>query len=56
VVSEQAGRKTIEHAELGTLRLHHLQSTPTSDPELRLTIYVPADVETRRALAGPATD
>jgi transcriptional regulator with XRE-family HTH domain len=50
VISEQAGTKTIEHAELGTLRLHHLQSTPTSDPELRLTIYVPADAETRRKL------
>jgi hypothetical protein len=50
VVTEQAGTKTIERPELGTLRLHHLQSTPTSDPELRLTIYVPADPETRRKL------
>ena len=52
VITEQAGTKTIEHAELGTLRLHHLQSTPTSDPELRLTIYVPADAGTRAALSG----
>jgi transcriptional regulator with XRE-family HTH domain len=51
VIGEQAGTKTIEHQQLGTLRLHHLQSTPTSDPELRLTIYVPADDATRRALA-----
>ncbi|MFL5849828.1 MAG: helix-turn-helix transcriptional regulator [Solirubrobacteraceae bacterium] len=50
VIGEQAGTKTIEHPELGTLRLHHLQSTPTSDPELRLTIYVPADEATRKAL------
>jgi len=55
VVTEQAGTKTIEHTELGTLRLHHLQSTPTSDPELRLTIYVPADAETRRRLERLAT-
>ena len=52
VISEQAGSKTVEHAELGTLRLHHLQSTPTSDPELRLTIYVPADAVTRAAFAA----
>jgi transcriptional regulator with XRE-family HTH domain len=50
VIGEQAGTKTIEHPELGTLRLHHLQSTPTSDPDLRLTIYVPADARTRKAL------
>jgi hypothetical protein len=50
VIGEQAGTKTIEHPELGTLRLHHLQSTPTSDPELRLTVYVPADDATREAL------
>ena len=52
VVAEQAGTKTIEDHALGTLRLHHLQSTPTSDPELRLTMYVPADAETRRILAS----
>ena len=52
VVAEQAGTKTIEGHALGTLRLHHLQSTPTSDPELRLTMYVPADAETRRILAS----
>jgi len=51
-VAEQAGTKTIEGHALGTLRLHHLQSTPTSDPELRLTMYVPADAETRRVLTS----
>jgi transcriptional regulator with XRE-family HTH domain len=51
VVTDQAGTKTIERPGLGPLRLHHLQTTPTSDPELRLTIYVPADDRTRRALA-----
>jgi transcriptional regulator with XRE-family HTH domain len=54
VVAEQAGTKTIEGHALGTLRLHHLQSTPTSDPELRLTMYVPADAETRRILTSIA--
>jgi transcriptional regulator with XRE-family HTH domain len=52
VVTEQAGTKTIERAGLGMLRLHHLQTTPTSDPELRLTIWVPADDRTRAALAS----
>jgi hypothetical protein len=52
VVTEQAGTKTIERPGLGTLRLHHLQTTPTSDPELRLTIYVPADEPTRAALTA----
>ncbi|HEX3317594.1 MAG TPA: helix-turn-helix transcriptional regulator [Solirubrobacteraceae bacterium] len=51
VVTDQAGTKTIERPGLGPLRLHHLQTTPTSDPELRLTIYVPADDRTSRALA-----
>jgi transcriptional regulator with XRE-family HTH domain len=50
VIGEQAGTKSIDHPTLGPLRLHHLQSTPTSDPELRLTIYVPADQATRNAL------
>jgi transcriptional regulator with XRE-family HTH domain len=51
VLTEQAGTKTIPHPALGTLRLHHLQSSPTSDPDLRLTLYVPADAATRAALA-----
>ena len=52
VLTEQLGTKTIEHPRLGTLRLHHLQSVPTSHPDLRLTQFVPADETTRAALAG----
>jgi transcriptional regulator with XRE-family HTH domain len=51
VRSEQLGTKTIEHPTLGTLRLHHLQSIPTSHPDLRLTQFAPADDETRSVLA-----
>jgi transcriptional regulator with XRE-family HTH domain len=47
----QRGTKTIEHATLGTLRLYHAQTVPTGAPELRLTIYAPADAATRAALA-----
>jgi transcriptional regulator with XRE-family HTH domain len=47
----QRGTKTIEHPTLGTLRLHHAQTVPTGAPELRLTIYAPADAATRIALA-----
>jgi transcriptional regulator with XRE-family HTH domain len=51
VLTEQLGTKTIEHPRVGTLRLHHLQSAPTSHPDLRLTQFVPADHATRAALA-----
>ena len=51
VLTEQLGTKTIEHPRLGALRLHHLQSAPTSHPDLRLTQFVPADDATRAALA-----
>jgi PAS domain-containing protein len=54
VLTEQLGTKTIAHARLGTLRLHHLQSAPTSHPDLRLTQFTPADEPTRSALAGLA--
>jgi len=54
VRSEQLGSKTIAHPRLGTLRLYHLQSAPTSHPELRLTQFVPADEATRAVLAGLA--
>ena len=47
----QRGTKTIEHPTLGTLRLHHAQTVPTGAPDLRLTIYAPADAATRAALA-----
>jgi transcriptional regulator with XRE-family HTH domain len=47
----QRGTKTIDHPMLGTLRLHHAQTVPTGAPDLRLTIYAPADAATRAALA-----
>lgn len=46
----QRGTKTIDHPTLGTLRLHHAQTVPTGAPELRLTVYAPADAATRAAL------
>ena len=51
VINTQRGTKTIEHPTLGTLRLHHAQTVPTGAPDLRLTIYAPADSATRIALA-----
>jgi transcriptional regulator with XRE-family HTH domain len=51
VTDTQRGTKTIEHPTLGTLRLHHAQTVPTGAPDLRLTIYAPADAATRTALA-----
>jgi transcriptional regulator with XRE-family HTH domain len=50
VLAEQLGTKTIEHPRLGRLVLHHLQSAPTSHPELRLIQFAPADAATRAAL------
>jgi transcriptional regulator with XRE-family HTH domain len=50
VLTEQLGTKTIDHPELGNLRLHHLQSAPTSHPDLRLTQFAPADDTTRATL------
>jgi transcriptional regulator with XRE-family HTH domain len=50
VLTEQLGTKTIDHSELGTLRLRHLQSVPTSHPDLRLTQFTPADDSTRATL------
>jgi transcriptional regulator with XRE-family HTH domain len=51
----QRGTKVVEHPTLGTLRLHHAQTVPTGAPDLRLTIYAPADAATRAALAPLAT-
>ena len=51
VTDTQRGTKTIQHPRLGTLRLHHAQTVPTGAPDLRLTIYAPADAATRAALA-----
>jgi transcriptional regulator with XRE-family HTH domain len=47
----QRGTKTLEHPTLGHLVLHHAQTVPTGSPDLRLTIYAPADEATRAALA-----
>ncbi len=51
VLTAQLGTKVIDHPDLGRLEVHHLQSIPTSDPDLRLAQYVPADRATRRAFA-----
>jgi transcriptional regulator with XRE-family HTH domain len=51
VIDAQRGTKVMRHPVLGTLRLHHSQTVPTGQPELRLAIYAPADDATRVALA-----
>lgn len=51
VVETQRGTKVLEHPRLGTLRLHHVQTVPTGQPELRLAVYAAADEATRAALA-----
>jgi transcriptional regulator with XRE-family HTH domain len=51
VIEAQRGTKVIEHPQLGTLRLHHAQTVPTGQPELRMAVYAPADEGTRAALA-----
>jgi transcriptional regulator with XRE-family HTH domain len=51
VTDAQLGTKVIDHPELGRLTLHHLQSIPTSHPDLRLTQFVAADEATRAVLA-----
>jgi transcriptional regulator with XRE-family HTH domain len=51
VIEAQRGTKVMQHARLGTLRLHHAQTVPTGQPELRLAVYAPADDATRAALA-----
>jgi transcriptional regulator with XRE-family HTH domain len=50
VIEAQRGTKVIEHPRLGTLRLHHAQTVPTGQPELRMAVYAPADEATRAAL------
>ena len=50
VLAEQLGTKTVEHPRVGRLVLHHLQSTPTSHPDVRLIQFTPADEATRAAL------
>jgi hypothetical protein len=51
VIEAQRGTKVMRHARLGTLRLHHAQTVPTGQPELRMAVYAPADEATRAALA-----
>jgi transcriptional regulator with XRE-family HTH domain len=51
VIESQRGTKVMEHPVLGTLRLHHAQTVPTGQPELRMAVYAPADDATRAALA-----
>ena len=51
VIEAQRGTKVMEHPQLGTLRLHHAQTVPTGQPELRMAVYAPADESTRAALA-----
>jgi transcriptional regulator with XRE-family HTH domain len=51
VLTEQLGTKTIEHPIVGRLVLGHLQSAPTSYPDLRLVQFTPADEATVRGLA-----
>ena len=51
VIEAQRGTKLMEHPQLGTLRLHHAQTVPTGQPELRMAVYAPADQATRAALA-----
>jgi transcriptional regulator with XRE-family HTH domain len=50
VMTGHLGTKVVEHPELGTLRLYHLQSIPAEHPDLRLTQFAPADDATRAAL------
>ena len=56
VLDAQVGTKVIEHPHLGRLEVHHLQSIPTSHPDLRLTQFVAADDATRAALAAACTE
>jgi transcriptional regulator with XRE-family HTH domain len=50
VLDAQLGTKALDHPRLGQLAFLHLQSIPTSHPDLRLTQFVPADAATRAAL------
>ncbi|MBV9606948.1 MAG: helix-turn-helix domain-containing protein [Solirubrobacterales bacterium] len=52
VIEAQRGTKVMEHPQLGTLRLHHAQTVPTGEPELRMAVYAPADEATRVALSS----
>jgi transcriptional regulator with XRE-family HTH domain len=52
VLDAQVGTKAFTHLRLGRIAMHHLQSIPTSHPDLRLVQFVPADDATRAAFAA----
>jgi transcriptional regulator with XRE-family HTH domain len=56
VLAAQLGTKSTVHPELGRLEVYHLQTVPTTDPDLRLTQFVAADDATRRAFARIADE
>src|SRR5947209_6143499 len=43
VIEAQRGTKVIDHPQLGPLRLHHAQTAPAGQPEVRMAVYAPAD-------------
>ena len=49
VLAAQLGTKVMDHPDLGRLEIYHLQSVPTSHPDLRLTQFVAGDEATREA-------
>jgi PAS domain-containing protein len=49
VLADQLGTKVMDHPELGRMEVYHLQSVPTSHPDLRMAQFVPGDAPTRRA-------
>ena len=55
VLDSQIGTKQLDHPELGPLTVFHLQSIPTSHPDLRLAQFIPADDRSRAVLAEVAT-
>lgn len=52
VMDAQSGVKEVDHPDLGRVVVRHLQSVPTSAPDLRLIQFVPANEETRAKLVG----
>jgi len=50
VLDDQSGLKEVMRPGHGRLRFHHLQTAPAGQPDLRLTIYAPADATTRSIL------
>lgn len=56
VLAAQLGTKVMDHPDLGRLEIYHLQSVPTSHPDLRLTQFVAGDDATREAFARMGTE